>query len=203
MSYLPTDLKYGTGKLKFLNLSHNQINGLNKHVLANLTRLEVLDLSHNDLNDEKGILKFRISDNLTELYLNNNNLHYLPVDKLGGHLSKLHLAENNIQEIEDKILTKIINDAMETDYNNNPVHCDCRLHPLKRFAEQFPKAPEFMKSIVCSSPSLVEGQRLVDVDEALLICPMDDEEVMVEGEKPTAAKGLTINPDIKYRKVFL
>lgn len=196
MSYLPVDLKYGTGRLKFLNLSHNQINGLNQHVLANLTKLEVLDLSHNDLNDEKRSFRFRVSENLTELHLNNNNLHYLPVDKLGAGLRRLHLEENSFETIDEQILAKIMNEGLETDFRENPIHCDCGLQPLRQFIEQLPKAPEFMKSIICNSPSTIEGQLLIDVDEAILICPY-----VATGE--TVEKGLAINPDVKYRKVFL
>lgn len=192
MSYLPVDLKYGTGKLKHLNLSHNAINGLNQHVLANLTQLDVLDLSYNDLRDDKRFLKFRISENLTELYLNNNDLHYLPVDKLGAALKKLHLRENNLDAIDEMILKKILSGEMEADLQENPIHCDCHLRPLRQFVDQFPKAPEFMESILCSSPSSLEGQLLIHVDEALLICPAED-----------GVKELAINPDIKYRKVLL
>ena len=196
MSYLPVDLKYGTGRLRFLNLSHNQINGLNQHVLANLTKLEVLDMSHNDLKDERKFLKFRVSENLTEFFLNNNNLYYLPVEKLGANLKALHLEENNFETIEPQVLKKMLNEGLQVDYRSNPIHCDCHLRPLRQFAEQFPKVPAHLESIHCSSPSTIEGQQLIAVDEALLICP---EAEQAEEEE----KGLAINPDIKYRKVFL
>lgn len=192
MSYLPVDLKYGTAKLKELNLSHNQLNGLNAHVLANLTQLDVLDMSYNDLSDEKRFLRFRVSENLTELDLSGNNLNYLPVDKLGSRLRKLKLEGNYLEAIEENIQEKILNNGLEPDYLGNPINCDCHVRPLRRFADQFGQVPEFLKSIVCSSPTSTEGQLLIDVEETLLICQNEVE----------AGKQLEINPDIKYRKVL-
>lgn len=191
MSYLPVDLRYGTGRLKQLNISHNQINGLNKFVLSNLTQLEVLDMSHNDLNDERQQLRFRIPDNLTEFYVNHNNLSYLPIEKLGASLHKLDLRGNHFELIDDMVMKKILNGSLEVNYEGNPLYCSCQMRPLRQFADRFQRLPEeFLKTIVCHSPSSVEAQPLVNVDEALLICPGEDDEI-------------SINPDIKYRQVFL
>ena len=39
--------------LKRLNISHNIINDVRKYVLGNLTSLESLDISHNNLGNDK------------------------------------------------------------------------------------------------------------------------------------------------------
>lgn len=191
MSYIPVDLKFGTSKLKALNLSHNSISGLNQYVIGNLTMLTVLDLSHNDLNDDKK--QFNIPENLTEFYFTNNHLQYLPVSKLGSKLERLDVSDNSFEEISEKVIENVLKNKLQVNYANNPINCDCHVRPLKNFIEQFPRPPQHLNSIKCYTPSLIADERLVDVDEALLICPNG------------APKGKEIEPipDIKFRKVFL
>lgn len=68
-------------------------------VLGNLTSLEVLDLSYNDLDDlNPENYPFQLPDNLTEMYLNNNRLHRLPNDAV-HNLTKL-----NVLDISDNVM---------------------------------------------------------------------------------------------------
>lgn len=191
MSYIPVDLKYGTGKLRELNMSHNQINGINQYVLSNLTMLKVLDLSYNDLNDDKKL--FSIPENLTELYFTNNKLQYLPVAKLGVELKKLEINDNDFQDIPDKVIENVVRHQLQINYAGNQLNCDCHVRPLKKFIDQHPKPPVHLKSIRCFTPSLIADEYLYDIDEALLICP--------NGSK--YANEIHSIPDIKFRKIFL
>ena len=53
MPVLTSGLLHGTKHLKRLNMSHNIINDVRKYVLGNLTSLESLDISHNNLGNDK------------------------------------------------------------------------------------------------------------------------------------------------------
>lgn len=68
-------------------------------VLGNLTSLEVLDLSYNDLDDlnpENYPLQF--PENLTEFYLKNNRLLKLPNDALQN------LTQLRILDVSDNLM---------------------------------------------------------------------------------------------------
>lgn len=132
MPVLTYDITIGTKKAKRLNLSHNFINEIRKSefarrltneyagnnrflsfiidVLGNLSSVEVLDLSHNDLDDlnpEKHRLSF--PENLTELNLSGNRLIELPSDALANltKLSVLNVDHNRMEVFNYTLLSKI------------------------------------------------------------------------------------------------
>lgn len=81
-------------------------------VLGNLTALESLDLSHNELQDlsaEPNI--FNLPVNLTVLKLNDNHLQRFPVEPLVKiqNLTDLNLSNNLLESIDVKLIDKVKN----------------------------------------------------------------------------------------------
>ena len=79
-------------------------------MLGNLTALETLDLSYNELENlssEPNI--FNLPENITHIYLNNNKLIKLPgmsIEKV-HQLKYLNLDNNRFQYIDSKIFEKV------------------------------------------------------------------------------------------------
>ena len=80
----------GTRHLKYLNISHNILNDVRKYVLGNLTSLEVLDMSHNNIANDKlrsdrwGGEYEGVLPNLTYLSLAHNQLYDIPAKLLSS-----------------------------------------------------------------------------------------------------------------------
>lgn len=78
--------------------------------MGNLTSLEILDLSNNDLDDlnPEGY-EFKLPENVSQLYFGNNRLHTLPTEALANltKLTVLDLTDNQMGKIDYKLLKKI------------------------------------------------------------------------------------------------
>lgn len=75
-----------------------------------MTALEVLDLSHNDLDDlNPERLPFSLPENLTELYLSGNRLQQLPNDAVHNlsMLSVLDVSHNKMEIFNYTLLGRI------------------------------------------------------------------------------------------------
>lgn len=86
-------------------------------VIGNLTAIQTLDLSHNDLSDlsEPGVFDPPI--NLTNLHLNHNRLSHIPLNKILPlpHLQVLDLESNEIGVFND-LFMKIIENGTRLQY---------------------------------------------------------------------------------------
>jgi len=89
-------------------------------VIGNLTALQTLDLSYNDINDISDRDVFIPPLNLTNLYLSNNHLSHVPLDKVLSlpNLKVLDLEENEIGVFDDKFM-KIIQNGTMLRYSGN------------------------------------------------------------------------------------
>lgn len=83
-------------------------------VIGNLTALETLDLSYNDISDISDQDVFLPSLNLTNLHLSNNHLSYVPLDKILPlpNLKILDLEENEIGVFDERFMKIIKNGTM-------------------------------------------------------------------------------------------
>ncbi|XP_046617159.1 chaoptin [Neodiprion virginianus] len=193
MPVITFDLTVGTRKVKRLNLSHNNINEIRKYVIGNLTSLEYLDLSYNDLSDISEPNVFQDPANLSEVYLNDNHLTSIPLDKIipMEHLRVLDLRDNEFGSFNIELL-KIIKNGTDLRYGGNPLHCDCYVRPLRRWLSTLTEIPESWTEPKCSSPYFLANESVVAVTEDLMVC--DEREVQ---DNPD----FEITPDLKYRSV--
>lgn len=113
--------------LRNLNLQGNQIEQVNDEAFCGLVNLEILDLSHNNiltLSDES----FKDLDNLVVLSLSHNFLQVLSNDWIKNvpNLRSLYLIDNDITLVETGALDNL--DLLEElNFTGNPLDCDCHL----------------------------------------------------------------------------
>lgn len=91
-------------KLTSLNISHNKLTTINNpHILKNLRKLRDLDLSHNNLNGLT--LNFSYNPLIRHLYLSKNDELNLTESSLHGLFSlvELHLEDCNLRNLPNKL----------------------------------------------------------------------------------------------------
>ncbi|XP_048514607.1 chaoptin isoform X2 [Athalia rosae] len=220
MPVLTYDLTVGTTKVRRLDISHNNINEIRKckndwnkfvgllhsdgkkqchgitvslvsDVIGNLTSLEYLDLSYNDLNDVSEINAIHGPQNLSELYLRNNHLASLPVDEIISmkRLRILDLTNNDFSGFNPEMM-RIVNNGTDLRYAGNPLHCDCYVRPLRRWMSSLTEIPKSWRDVKCSTPFFVADKPVNEVTEDLMVC--GEREVLDD-------PAYDITPDVKYR----
>lgn len=96
-------------KLKYLNISHNVLIGLEFFtILSQLSSLEVLDLSSNKITEVPSLKLFKMN-NLKTLNLANNFITEIPDKSLSGlfSLRQLRLQNNEIQSIHPNAFNQL------------------------------------------------------------------------------------------------
>lgn len=202
MPVLTFDLTIGTKRVKYLNLSHNSINTIRKGVIGNLTSLLSLDLSHNCLEDLIHEPRtFDLPANLTHLYLNANQLSQIPTKSIENakELKLVDMQRNEITTIDWAIVEKI---KQRTDFNfdDNRLHCDCRLRPLNHYFTQFVELPDMYRGVTCDTPDFLRDQKLYEIADDYLNC-IDDSGQLREASNISAAFDFDVLPDIRFRQV--
>ncbi|KAJ8679374.1 hypothetical protein QAD02_015161 [Eretmocerus hayati] len=187
------DFTLGTKKVTHMNLSHNFISEMRRYVLGNMTSLQTLDLSYNDISDVSDKHVFLPPSNLTNLILSHNRFNHLPWDKLIPlqNLRLIDVEHNDFSDFDDGIM-KILNNGTQLKFAGNPLHCDCYVRPLRRWLDTFTEIPEYWSSVECTSPSYVADMPLPDVSEVLMSC--SDKELLADPK-------YDISPDVKYRNL--
>ncbi|EZA50723.1 Chaoptin [Ooceraea biroi] len=193
MPVVTFDLIAGSKKLEYLNLSHNNINEIRRYVIGNLTALQTLDLSYNDISEVSGRDVFLPPLNLSNLYLSNNHLSHVPLNKILPlpNLKVLDLEENEIGVFDEKFM-KIIQNGTVLRYSGNPMHCDCHVRPLKRWLKTQTQLPMEWSNVLCQSPHYLANKPISEVTEDLMGC--NERDIQEEPE-------LDITPDVKYRSI--
>ncbi|OTF71921.1 leucine-rich transmembrane protein [Euroglyphus maynei] len=106
---LTSNFDNGLTKLNRLSLKGNIINEIHQKMLGNLTELEYLDLSRNDLRKiAKGVLQ-PWPKNLKALDLSVNKIKSLFFDDLNSYstLIKLNLSSNRLSSINEELIERI------------------------------------------------------------------------------------------------
>ncbi|KAJ8895326.1 hypothetical protein PR048_000651 [Dryococelus australis] len=194
MPVLTFDITVGTKKLEVLNVSHNMLNEIRKYVLGNLTALRVLDMSHNQLDDlpDKILGPPR---NLTELRLSHNRLVRLPTEALLSLRSRIALvdARHNQLHLFQHEMMALLENGTDLLLAGNPLECSCAVRPLKQWLSSQTTPDDAYVDLTCSSPDFLSGRRLVDVTDERTTCP--------DRDAASSDPKLAVNPDIKFRDV--
>ncbi|CAH2988165.1 unnamed protein product [Chilo suppressalis] len=205
------DLTFGTKKLKKLNLSGNIINDVRSHVLGNLTSLEILDLSYNNLKDlvsRTSEAKFALPENITELYLQNNELETLPIDVIvrSNRLKVLDVRDNKLNALEPEIISRIRN-GLTVKYQGNGLNCNCFVRPLKHYLHKL--LPSSLEStpynLTCTEPPSLQDESLLTVDEERLLCSgsvaMDKKKLDYGNTEGEILYEFESEPDLVFRDI--
>lgn len=108
-------------RLKYLYLVNNNITEVNEKPFYHLNRLEILNLSYNNLHNIMYLLKFEGKDNmLKKLNLKNNNIHNVNKDDFEEltALNELDLSYNKIEEIPPETFVNLHNlQILNMNYN--------------------------------------------------------------------------------------
>ncbi|XP_041981514.1 chaoptin [Aricia agestis] len=204
---LTFDLTHGTKKVKKLNLSGNYINDIRNNVIGNLTSLELLDLSNNQLQD----LESRTSDskiifpeNITELYLHNNSLETLPIGSIqkAAALKTLDVRHNVLTSYYPELVRLIEKTGLKVYFEGNKLKCDCLTRPLKHYLARLPPsalaADTKYNTLACSEPPQLDGELLVEVDEDRLRCAGS---VELQDRLAESPLDYTALPDVLFRDI--
>jgi Leucine-rich repeat (LRR) protein len=197
---LTFDITFGTKKLKSLNLSHNTIKDIRKFVVGNLTALEVFDLSHNQLmNLNEPDAPFNLPENITHLYLQNNEIFKINYTKITSlkNLQELNVEGNQLAHM-NKSLIDLIKQGVSVHFAGNPLICNCEVQSLKHFLLGQVAPPSQYSQLMCSEPRSVSGLTLHEVDDQQLTCS-DEEKSTIEEFNHEFEK----LPDIRFRDIFL
>ena len=173
-NHLPTSLVY-------LRLDFNRIKTVTVNITKSLTKLILLDLSHNEISqvDSKALFQLPF---LKTLKLKSNMLTRIPIF-LPSSLKELYLSENRIERVTNidtqrlaqvtrlslsaNQLENIAENAFENmqrleevDLYNNPWHCDCRLQYLKEWLQETTSVLSNSKNLKCHMPKQFRGRSI-------------------------------------------
>ncbi|KAJ8707261.1 hypothetical protein PYW08_011395 [Mythimna loreyi] len=211
---LTHDLTLGAQKVKKLNLAGNYINDIRNNVLGNLTSLEVLDLSHNNLKDlisRTSEIKFSFPENITELHLRNNSLQTLPIDNImsAKQLKLLDVRQNELTSFEPKLVRKVRHEGLEVLFQGNSLKCDCFTRPLKHYLNHMRpsllQSDEKYQNLTCAEPITLQNENILTVDEDRLLCSGNTEvDTMILEHSNTdgeSAFDFVSEPDLAFRDI--
>ncbi|CAH0697934.1 unnamed protein product [Spodoptera exigua] len=211
---LTHDITIGTKKVTKLNLAGNFINDIRNNVLGNLTSLQVLDLSHNNLKDlisRTSEIKFAFPENITELHLFNNSLQSLPTPNIvaAKNLKLLDVRNNELISFEPEWVKKIIKEGTVILFQGNHLKCDCFTRPLKHYLNH--KKPSSLKTdekyqnLTCSEPITLQNENILSVDEDRLLCTgnteVDTKIIEHSNTDPENAFDFINEPDLAFRDI--
>uniref|UniRef100_A0A2H1WSK0 SFRICE_015087 n=1 Tax=Spodoptera frugiperda TaxID=7108 RepID=A0A2H1WSK0_SPOFR len=212
---LTHDITLGAKKVTKLNLAGNFINDIRNNVLGNLTSLQILDLSHNNLKDlvsrSTTEIKFSLPENITELHLFNNSLQTLPTPNIiaAKHLKLLDLRNNELISFEPELVKKIIKEGTVILFQGNHLKCDCFTRPLKHYLNHMKpsslKTDEKYQNLTCSEPTTLENENILSVDEDRLLCTgnteVDNKIMEYSNTDAESAFDFVNEPDLAFRDI--
>ncbi|PRD22317.1 UNVERIFIED_CONTAM: Lrrc15 [Trichonephila clavipes] len=185
--------------LKDIDLSSNNINGVESNALNELHSLEIMNLSNNKVEFLRNNA-FSSLYNLIELNLKNNklslveenafrNLTKLKRLDISGNmleailqeytldlhsLERINLQNNKIKIVTARTFSRSAN-LQDLQLGGNVLHCSCELSHFASFLINSTLIrPDDINAIVCFSPTGLKNTKLIDVDFHPMNCELDD-----------------------------
>lgn len=207
------DITVGAGRVRRLSLAGNYINDIRNNVLGNLTSLETLDLSRNNLKDlvsKTSEMKFSFPGNITELYLNDNELEDLPVKELmkADKLKVLDVRGNRLTSFDPRLVARVRDRGLQVYFEGNTLLCDCFARPLKHYlnklSQTYLRGDAKYSNVSCAEPPSLENVSILDVDEERLLCAGNietDEKIKEYGNTADESFDFITEPDLAFRDI--
>uniref|UniRef100_A0A2L2YLK1 Insulin-like growth factor-binding protein complex acid labile subunit n=1 Tax=Parasteatoda tepidariorum TaxID=114398 RepID=A0A2L2YLK1_PARTP len=178
----------GMTKVEVLKLQNNILNEIRPEVLSNLTYLRHLDLSGNELPKlPKGTFGLNLRD-LEELDLSNNRLGSIDVEEVLSmkKLRLLDLRENRFATFYEELIP-LMKENFTLLFKGNPLICNCHIRPLRVWISNQPDISAW-NPVACHQPTWLEGRGIPTLDLEELNC-----------KGMTQKAELPVKPDIKIR----
>jgi len=192
----------GLTNVQNISLSHNRIRQIKSNLLANMTRLTWLDLSHNNLAKlTSGV--FELSDksgqypltSLTGVNLANNRLQEIPLREIVAlkSLKSLNLSGNKLSRVPDEFAILSKRDV-NINMTGNPFTCNCELRleidrvRINRKARvsvmEDDEESDGWELLVCNDPDQLRGRIITRLTRDELQCPLmdKDQESILDGD---------------------
>ncbi|KPI96732.1 Chaoptin [Papilio xuthus] len=205
---LTADLAHGTRTLLRLRLDHNYIDDIRHGVLANLTALQHLDLSHNRLRDlvsRTSEAELVLPRNLSDLVVSDNLLRRLPLRALlaAPRLRRLDVRRNALAVFPRDLVRRVRDGALHVLFEGNNLTCDCVTRPLKHLVSRLTRREladeEGYAALRCAEPAALAGLTLAEVPEERLQCAAGPPPDLPTDDDPLY--GVTAEPDVVFRDV--
>ncbi|RXM96883.1 Amphoterin-induced protein 1 [Acipenser ruthenus] len=177
MSFISSEAFSFVPRLRYLDLSSNQLQGLEEYQFTELEELEVLLLYNNrisqiDRSAFEGVAK------LQKLYLSQNQVSRFPLELVKEktrlpELSLLDVSSNRVKSLpvqELKLLPAWIKNGLY--FHNNPFTCDCELYSLLALwhIRRLNSAVDFRDEYNCTLQSPKISVRLFQLGEEYMNC---------------------------------
>ncbi|XP_072127819.1 leucine-rich repeat transmembrane protein FLRT1-like [Mobula birostris] len=155
----------GNRVLRKLCLDNNNLTSV---PFRGLKRLEILQLSNNNMSSLKSIIFEAKLKFLSQLYLDNALLDEDPAQAL-SKLRKLEILSVRNNRLVTLSNTRSFKSVRQFRLSGNTWRCDCKLIWLRAWLLKQREADQ--REVMCSSPSPHAGKLLVNVQPQLLTCP--------------------------------
>eukprot|EP00111_Clytia_hemisphaerica_P004685 TCONS_00013463-protein len=167
---LPSELYNVLPNLRKLHLQNNNLKD-NKFI-ANLKKLEYLDLSKNKLKEIRARM-FQNSPNLRSVRLEENQIEAIETDsfKTLSQLTEVLLNDNEIYTLDKKLFANK-SQLKKVTLHGNPLRCDCNLHWIYNVLMSAPKMFDHKEEMRCHSPSTLVGKPIVELYEDSFGCEL-------------------------------
>ncbi|CAG7822034.1 unnamed protein product [Allacma fusca] len=163
ITQLPPHFLSKLTELKWLDLSFNHLTTISAHYFSSLFKLEFIDVSSNPISQ---IESDSLLDNINLVTFNGDNLHelsnisvYLLLNK--PFLNVFSLKYGNLSSMDFQLHYEFLS---KMDLTGNPWNCNCSMLKLYQYVMESNQSK--LTSLVCSSPSKLEGVPLSSLQQS-------------------------------------